>query len=386
MTFRFGSVCSGIEAASVAWNPLGWQAAWVSDIEDFPNAVLAHRFPDVPNLGDMTTIAARVRAGEVEAPDMLCGGTPCQAFSVAGLRRSLDDERGNLTLVFCELADAIDERRREQGLEPAIIFWENVPGVCTTKDNAFGCFLGQLAGEECALEPPGGKWTDAGCVVGPARTIAWRVLDAQFFALPQQRRRVFVVASARSGFDPAEVLFEREGLRGLPATASDQKASAETVEDRDGEGLWCLKHDAPYSECDCFGHENLCLECGEWTSSLHYDLEDGCQHCGADFSWSFDVCGTLTDGAHNGGGLNGQDVYTGRILVHAGRPRRLTPRECERLMGFPDDWTAVPYKGKPASQCMDGPRFLAAANSWPVPVVHWIGRRIYGELHKDDGL
>ena len=204
---RFGSVCSGIEAASVAWGPLGWTAAWFSEIEPFPCAVLKHHYPDVPNLGDMTKLPAMIRSGQVEVPDILCGGTPCQAFSVAGLRQSLDDERGNLSLMFCEIADAIDEQRK------SIIFWENVPGVLSTKDNAFGCFLGALAGEDDALVAPGGRWANAGFVDGPKRAVAWRVLDAQYFGVAQRRRRVFVVASARDDFDPAAVLFEFDGLR-----------------------------------------------------------------------------------------------------------------------------------------------------------------------------
>lgn len=193
--FRYGSVCSGIEAASVAFGPLGWKAAWFSEIEPFPCAVLAHHFPDVPNLGDMTTLPERIRSGEVEAPDMLCGGTPCQAFSVAGQRRSLDDERGNLSLVFCEIADAIDSIRSVRGLAPAVVFWENVPGVLSTKDNAFGCFLGELVGASAPLSPGAKRWPCAGFVAGPKRQAAWRVLDAQFFGVPQRRRRVFVVSS-----------------------------------------------------------------------------------------------------------------------------------------------------------------------------------------------
>lgn len=210
---RFGSVCSGIEAASVAFSPLGWQAAWLSEIEPFPCAVLAHHYPEVPNLGDMTTIARRVLQGDVEAPDVLCGGTPCQAFSVAGLRASLSDERGNLTLKFVELADAIDHVRVRAGKPESIILWENVPGVLSTKDNAFGCFLAGLAGEDEPLQPSGGRWSNAGAVYGPARAIAWRTLDAQYFGVAQRRRRVFVVASARNGFDPATVLFEWDGVR-----------------------------------------------------------------------------------------------------------------------------------------------------------------------------
>lgn len=209
----YGSVCSGIEAASVAWHCLGWQPAWFAEIEKFPSAVLAYRWPDVSNLGDMTQIAAAIRAGKIEAPDVLVGGTPCQAFSVAGLRNGLADERGQLTLAFVELVNAIDEKRRVQGKPPVIVVWENVPGVFSSKDNAFGCFLAGLAGESCALESPGKRWSNAGYVLGPERAIAWRVLDAQFFGVAQRRRRVFVVATARGDIDPAKILFESESLR-----------------------------------------------------------------------------------------------------------------------------------------------------------------------------
>jgi len=209
----FGSVCSGIEAASVAWESLGWRAVWLAEIEPFPSAVLAHRYPTVPNLGDMTAIAARVLSGEVEAPDVLVGGTPCQAFSVAGLRAGLTDQRGQLTLRFMELANAIDSVRIAAGKPPCVVVWENVPGVLSDKTNAFGCFLGGLAGEDEQLFPAGKKWTHAGAVYGPERAIAWRTFDAQYFRVAQRRRRVFVIASARNGFDPAEILFEREGVR-----------------------------------------------------------------------------------------------------------------------------------------------------------------------------
>lgn len=209
----YGSICSGIEAATVAWGPLGWKAAWFSEIEAFPSAVLAERWPEVVNLGDMTKIAAAVRAGEVQAPDVMVGGTPCQAFSIAGLRNGLSDARGQLTLSYVELANAIDDKRIERGEEEAIFVWENVPGVLTSHDNAFGCFLAGLAGESCELEPSGGKWTHSGCVYGPQRTIAWIVKDAQYFGVAQRRKRVFVVASARKGFDPGQVLFESEGVR-----------------------------------------------------------------------------------------------------------------------------------------------------------------------------
>lgn len=218
----YGSVCSGIEAASVAWEVLGYSPVWFSQFDpehkykngpDFPSAVLAHHWPQIPNLGDMTKIAAVMRAGELQAPDILVGGTPCQAFSVAGARAGLSDPRGQLTISYGELADAIDERRTAAGLQPAIIVWENVPGVLSSKDNAFGAFIGLLAGEDCELQPPGKRWTNAGYVRGPKRAVAWRILDAQYFGVAQRRRRVFVIASARTDIDPAQILFESDGVR-----------------------------------------------------------------------------------------------------------------------------------------------------------------------------
>jgi DNA (cytosine-5)-methyltransferase 1 len=233
----YGSVCSGIEAATVAWHGLGWRAAWLSEIESFPSALLAHHYPDVPNLGDMTKIARKVLIGEVAAPGVLVGGTPCQAFSVAGLREGLSDERGQLTLSYVRLLDAIDYVRGRAGDRPAVAVWENVPGVLSSKDNAFGCFLGALSGEDEELQPPGKKWANAGCVFGPARTIAWRVLDAQYFGVAQRRRRVFVIASARKDFNPADVLFEFDGVRRdfAPSREAGQE-TAGTLASRTGAG------------------------------------------------------------------------------------------------------------------------------------------------------
>ncbi|WP_139319950.1 DNA cytosine methyltransferase, partial [Serratia marcescens] len=133
---------------------------------------------------------------------------------VAGARQGLDDPRGALTLAYVELANAIDQTRHQDRRPPATLVWENVPGVLNDRSNAFGHFLGALAGEGRALQPPGEKWAHAGCVSGPRRRIAWRVLDAQYFGVAQRRKRVFLVASGGDGLDPTEVLFERAGLLG----------------------------------------------------------------------------------------------------------------------------------------------------------------------------
>jgi DNA (cytosine-5)-methyltransferase 1 len=194
---RYATVCSGIEAPSAAWHPLGWVPVFFSEIEAFPSAVLAHHYPDVPNRGDMREYAS----WPMERLDLLCGGTPCQSFSVAGKRGSLNDERGNLTLVFCRIADRFN---------PEWIVWENVPGIFSHADNPFGCFLGELTGCDTAIDPGGIGWTSAGVVAGPKRTAAWRVIDAQGF-VPQRRERVFVVCTrAGSRHHPADVLFETE--------------------------------------------------------------------------------------------------------------------------------------------------------------------------------
>jgi DNA (cytosine-5)-methyltransferase 1 len=530
----FGSVCSGIEAASVAWHPLGWRAAWFSEIEPFPFALLAHHYPGTPNLGDMTKIARRVLAGEIEAPDVFTGGTPCQAFSVAGLRKSLDDDRGNLTLKFVELANAIDHVRGRRGLPASIIVWENVPGVLSTKDNAFGCVLAGLAGEDGALRPPGGRWEDAGCVYGPARAVAWRTLDAQYFGLAQRRRRVFVVASAREGFDPAAVLFEWDGVRrdSAPSREAGERAAAcidaslgrlqgcsgqdlnhghshLTVyggnrtsgpidvapalnacstasgrQDFETEAFITQAHafDARQSDViqygdktgplDTDGHtigvlQSVGADCyngaltGDVAATLGANSGQSANHSGPtvlaftqnsrsevrEIGGDGQIVGALAaeagaqqqnyiafsakdhgadatadlsptlramphDGSHaNGGGQvavamtfdwqagsGGSDTsFRGKSRSYVTDPpgrtraltscktlavqtamqvRRLTPRECERLQGFPDDYTLIPWRGKPASECPDGPRYKALGNSWAVPVVRWIGARI----------
>ena len=428
MTILFGSLCSGIEAASVAWEPLGWQPAWFAEIEPFPCAVLAHHWPHVPNHGDMTLLVGKILSGAVEAPDILVGGTPCQAFSVAGLRGSLDDERGNLTLVLIRILDAIDFIRARNGQPPCILVWENVPGVLNTKDNAFGCFLGGLAGESLPLEPAGKKWTNAGAVFGPAREIAWRILDAQYFRVPQRRRRVFVIASAGSR-RPAEILFERQSQAGHPTTGAEtgqnpaaaapagshwddpinpnptlnqsgsggiigqsnqeifsqrggglipvrMRGDGDYIQDNTASTVKARDHKDATDLIVVHGRQDPC------TSDQAFALD--CQHSGN----TNVVCinGSTINKAPTGGGngLGADDsgicytlTTTDRHAVSDGlQVRRLMPVECERLQGFPAGHTQIPWRGTPAADCPDGPRYKAIGNSMAVPVMRWIGARI----------
>ncbi|EMC3360738.1 Dam family site-specific DNA-(adenine-N6)-methyltransferase [Salmonella enterica] len=465
---RYGSVCSGIEAASVAWESLGWQPAWFAEIEAFPSAVLAHHWPDVTNLGDMTGIAAAVHAGDVEAPDMLVGGTPCQAFSIAGLRYGLADKRGQLSLSYVELANAIDDKRRERGEEEAITVWENVPGVLSSKDNAFGCFIGALAGESCELQPAGGKWPNAGCVYGPSRIVAWRVLDAQFFGVAQRRRRVFVVASARKEFDPAEVLFEFDSLRrDTPPRREPQTAvttdtgsgieggshwdnpanphptlnqanniggigaSNQEVFSQRGAGLvsgaysdisrtlLAKENDSTAEDLDTYilaygggntgGNIDVATACTAHGVRMDFDTETFAVHGTQDPDTNHELAHTLgrnhgqenviitepytiaIRGREEGSTVEVRNDGTANALLtpNGGRAgigvgavgwgmqvRRLTPVECERLQGFPDNHTLISWRGKDAADCPDGQRYKAIGSSMAVPVMRWIGERI----------
>ncbi|WP_320729776.1 phage N-6-adenine-methyltransferase [Enterobacter roggenkampii] len=368
---KYGSVCSGIEAASKAWEPLGWKPAWFSEIEPFPSAVLAHHWPEVTNLGDMTKIADAVRTGGVEAPDVLVGGTPCQAFSIAGLREGLTDDRGQLTLSYVELANAIDAKRRERGEPEAIIAWENVPGVLSSKDNAFGCFLAGLAGESSELQPAGGKWTHAGCVSGPERVIAWRVLDAQFFGVAQRRRRVFVVASARTDFNPARVLFEFEGVRRDFAPCRETRESiTEGAGHRVTNGSHWDGEDYPHPTLN---QSNNIGGIGQSNQELF--SQRGAGIVGAYRMVAF---GEYADD-ETASTCKARDYKdaTDLAVTYPLAVRRLTPIEFERLQGFPDGHTLVGYRGKPVA---NGHRYKAIGNSMAVPVMRWIGERIAAVL------
>lgn len=399
---RYGSLCSGIEAATAAWHGLGWAPAWFSQFDpehsyksgpDFPSAVLAHHYPTVPNLGDMTAADWMDKAANLGDIDVLVGGTPCQAFSVAGLRQGLNDSRGQLSLRFCEIANAAN---------PQVVIWENVPGVLSDSTNGFGCLLAGLAGEDGALQPPGGKWTDAGVVFGPERTIAWRILDAQYFGVAQRRRRVFVVACpAAGGLNPAEILFEFDGVRrdSAPSREAGQGAAAGADGGADGasgsgwraesDGVaavatfdWQKGNDVGNPRPSTMNMEEECsLTIGTSRVPAVTHFGDDLSHLdgvAVSENQRAEVCETgVVRSVTKGGGKPGQGFPATR---QAGCVRRLTPTECERLQGFPDGYTLIPWKSKAATACPDGPRYKALGNSMAVPCMAWIGRRIAAAL------
>ncbi|WP_430430212.1 DNA cytosine methyltransferase [Oceanicaulis sp.] len=356
---RFGSVCSGIEAASQAWRPLGWSPAFFSEIEKFPSAVLAHHHPDVPNHGDMT----QFQEWPDHAIDVLAGGTPCQSFSVAGLRKGLADPRGNLMLTYL----AIAKRYR-----PRWVAWENVPGVLSSNEGRdFGTFLG-------ALGQLGYGW-------------AYRVLDAQHtrtrrfpFAVPQRRRRVFVVGYLGDWRSAAAVLFDAQSLRGDPAPRRETGKVAPTIPSRSsaGGGLGTdFDLDGGLTAVSGIPAVSPALKARDSKGPSSDGDGDGAPILPVAFDCKGTEVQTVTDGSHpplrSMGHLNSHTNAGGHAAIAREMAvRRLTPIECERLMGFPDNHTRIPYRGKPAELCPDGPRYKALGNSWAVNCADWIAERI----------
>ena len=437
---RYLSVCSGIEAATVAWHPLGFEAAGFSEIDPFARAVLAHHYPDVPLHGDFTTLTEH----DYGAIDLLVGGTPCQSFSIAGLRKGFADDRGNLALGFIHLA---------QSAKPRWVVWENVPGVLSIdRGRTFGTFLGALA--ECGYG------------------FAYRILDAQYFGVPQRRRRVFVIGYLGDWRPAAAVLFERESLqRDITPRRETRQEVAGTFKSRASSGGWGADVDLASSGYmrpvagalgarTCLSRGAQDADCGHLIArtlmgaSAKHDAELETYVVDKQKQWPADVACTLNAQYGDKMGLEDQHALAGAPLFVPARAynvtycdangrrkdrpnggmyvseteqsktvtaggdrstyiafepgsiarnagptdlretcstlraemgdnqpavltqmavRRLTPRECERLQGFPDDYTLIPYRGK---QAADGPRYKALGNSMHTGTMRWLGERI----------
>lgn len=373
---RYLSLCSGIEAASAAWKGLGWKPIAFSEIEPFPCSVLAHHFPDVQNVGDMTQIDGRQYRGTV---DLLVGGTPCQGFSIAGKRGGLFDVRSGLAMQFVRLVSEI---------KPRWFLWENVPGAFSTAAGRdFGTFVRALDGVGYHL--------------------AWRVLDAQFFGVPQRRRRIFLVGHSSDWRHPAAVLFEPGCLRRDSPTGGKKRQDVTQAltgclgaggadDNRAQAGFYVPEivsqamQGSEYHSRNCAPlttrpyADNLYKE-SQLIISQYEDKARALTSEGYDASPCSDrgptIIMRLREGKPGGGKgpLLSQDksltlaTSNDQTLFYGMKVRRLTPLECERLQGFPDGWTDVPHNGKPAS---DSARYKALGNSMAVPVMRWIGERI----------
>jgi len=351
---RYLSLCSGIEAASVAWKGLGWTPVAFSEVEPFPCTVLTKRFPDVPNVGDMTRIDGRKFRGTV---DLLVGGTPCQGFSIAGKRGGLADIRSGLAMHLVRLVAEI---------KPRWFLWENVPGAFSTASGRdFGAFVRALDGVGYHL--------------------AWRVLDAQFFGVPQRRRRIFLVGHSGDWRHPAAVLFEPGCLRRDSPTGGKKRQDVTQAltgclgaggadDNRAQAGFYVPEIVSQAMSCKWAkrtsgpaGDEYHNLVCAPLTTKPYTDNES--QESKLVISQYGDKAGALTSEGYDASPCPDR----GPTIISYPGVRRLTPLECERLQGFPDGWTDVPHNGKPAS---DSARYKSLGNSMAVPVMRWIGERI----------
>ena len=366
---KYLSLFSGIEAASAAWGPLGWEPLAFSEIDPFPSAVLARHYPEVKNLGDVT----RFHEWPDLEPDIIVGGSPCQAFSIAGLRKGLDDPRGNLTLTYLAVVDRY---------RPQWVVWENVPGVLSHDGGrTFGTFLGALA-------KLGYGW-------------AYRVMDAQYVrvqshprAVPQRRRRVFVVGCAGDGRRAAQVLFEPESLRGNPPPRREAGKGAAAFTPAGVGACGADDNQAQAGHIIPFGGNNTqgpidvaTARNASTTASGRMDFESETflvAHSlkAEGFDASEDgtgrgvplVADTLTSHWHHSNGAKaGNNAGMVNPVINSLGVRRLTPTECEALQGFPRGYTDIIYRGKRA---MDGPRYKSLGNSMATNVMSWIGQRI----------
>lgn len=329
---RYVSIFSGVEAATLAWEPLGWEPLAFAEVDRFPSAVLAERWPDVPNLGDVTEVDWVEKFGGPGSVDLVVGGSPCQSFSVAGRREGLDGASG----LMWEWVRCVRE------LLPRWVVWENVPGALSSGHGEdFGCLLRSL--------------DDIGYGV------VWRVLDAQFFGVAQRRRRVFLVGHLGAE-PPVEVLFEPDGLRRDYPTSREKREALAARAGRGAAVAGCLNPEDPQSK-RVFATDS----CGPTLSS---GTSEGMNIQPSVLAFAQNSRDEVR--VQGGGKVCGAAPQVARHM----QVRRLTPLECERLQGFPDNHTRIPWRGKPEAECPDGPRYKAIGNSMAVPVMRWIGERI----------
>lgn len=390
---RYLSLFSGIEAATVAWHPLGWECVAVAEIDKFPCALLAHKYPDVPNLGDVSKVTAEdIRAlGPI---DLVVFGSPCQDLSVAGKRKGLAGARSGLFHVALDIVDWAREH-----CEARWALWENVPGAFTSQQGRdFATVVEELAGlSDCPVPPKG--WGNEGAAIGEKAMVEWSTLDAQWFGVAQRRRRVFALADFGDWTRRSPVLLEPESLRGDTAPSRETREGHPTGFEC-GFGGCNFKEVASTLDCGCKdGPIRSQQGGGVFVPPLPFDRTQITSPQNGSNPKPGDPCHPLTaqghvpaiafgaqNSSHQGDGVSVDfcptlDKSKTPGVMQASAVRRLTPTECERLQGFPDGYTLIPYRGKPAA---DGPRYKALGNSMAVPVMRWIADRIELALAIED--
>lgn len=388
---KYGSLCSGVESATLAWKDLGWEAQWFSQFDpdhdyskgpDFPSAVLAHHYPDVPNLGDMTKIEERKEFNE-RAVDLIVAGTPCQSFSIAGLRDGLDDSRGNLSLKLCQIL------LRKQ---PRWFIWENVPGVFSSWSDEKRS-VGDM-GEDNRWHEEALQSSDFASIIGGflecGYGVSWRVFDAQHFGVPQRRKRVFVVGHLGDWRPSTAVLFDSKSLSGRtkPSKSEGQEIAAfsestfGTYSQTNKAGTLRSKGGTAGDGSEnliCYGVQGQVIDRSPTSGPNGIGVSEnksGALTVNNRHAVAYARVGaTLTTGFGDRG-LAQEQIWNGNGAIVDGRIRRLTPLECERLMGYPDNYTKIPWNGKPASRCPDGLRYKACGNGKNPDIVKVIGERI----------
>lgn len=390
MNLTFATGCSGIGAPEVAWGDrLGWTGLWCSEIDPFASAVLKEHWPHIPNVGDFMNICKMLDNDELEAPDVFIAGTPCQAFSIAGLRKSLKDERGGLTLEYCKIANSMDEQRRRRGKQETIFVWENVLGVFSTKDNAFGCLLAGLTGDDSPCPPlklggrtvvslleRGGRlhgvflmhntseWHNGGSACLLSQQLAPDSVRQEDFLSAKKCRELLLRAEKKGHkLSPTlKAIFENQGNETNEISLPKQTFGIET-------------HSA----------DARLKETGDIVPTIQAHAGTGGGSIPLCYAIAENHIGRKLENGGNGNGFTKELAYTLNTVgkqgcVFRGVIRRITTVECARLQGFPDHHTEISWKKKSPQDCPKGLQYKAYGNAMCCNVIEWLGRVIEKEI------
>jgi DNA (cytosine-5)-methyltransferase 1 len=363
---RYLSLFSGVEAATLAWEPLGWEGVAFCEYAPFPSAVLAHHWPNIPNLGDITKVTEK-QIKQLGSIDIVVFGSPCQDLSIAGKRKGLDGERSGLYKYAIKI---IKWCIKHCGTRFAL--WENVPGAFSSNEGADFCeVLSSLCGSK--LTKPE-KWSTAGFCFGKVGLVEWCVLDAQYFGDPQRRRRVFAFADFGDWSDREPILSHSESvLRDIETRRSNVSSATSSLKSSLASGKSVT---GP-----------ILANCGKKQFIGNQEAFSGDYHiiespCAVIPIQDKATRGNITSGGYGFGvGRSGDPALTlttthCHSVFHSDVVRKFTPVECERLQGMPDNHTRIAWNGRTIEQCPNSERYCAIGNSMNVKVMAWLGKII----------